>query len=48
MPNAPLAQALMKVPIGALIPPELSQAAAEVLAHVFRITGRTQEVLGQA
>jgi flagellar biosynthetic protein FlhB len=48
MPNAPLAQALMKVPIGALIPPELYQAAAEVLAHVFRITGRAQEVLGQA
>lgn len=46
--NAPLAQALMRVPIGALIPPELYQAAAEVLAHVFRITGRTQEVLGQA
>lgn len=46
--NAPLAQALMKVNIGALIPPELYQAAAEVLAYVFRVTGRAKEVLGEA
>ncbi|MCS7186410.1 MAG: EscU/YscU/HrcU family type III secretion system export apparatus switch protein [Armatimonadetes bacterium] len=46
--NAPLAQALMKVNIGAFIPPELYQAAAEVLAYVFRITGRAKEVLGEA
>lgn len=48
VPNAPLAQALMKVPLGAFIPPELYQAAAEVLAYVFRITGRAKEVLGEA
>lgn len=48
VPNAPLAQALMKVNIGALIPPELYQAAAEVLAYVFRVTGRAKEVLGEA
>ncbi|MER3501545.1 MAG: flagellar biosynthesis protein FlhB [Candidatus Fervidibacterota bacterium] len=46
--NAPLAQALMKVNIGALIPPELYQATAEVLAYVFRVTGRAKEVLGEA
>ncbi len=46
--NAPLAQALMKVEIGAFIPPELYQAAAEVLAYVFRLTGRAKEVLGEA
>jgi flagellar biosynthetic protein FlhB len=46
--NAPLAQALMKVNIGAFIPPELYQATAEVLAYVFRLTGRAKEVLGEA
>ncbi len=46
--NAPLAQALMKVNIGAFIPPELYQATAEVLAYVFRLTGRAREVLGEA
>ncbi len=45
--NPPLAQALMKVPIGTLIPPELYQAAAEVLASVYRLTGRAKEVLGE-
>lgn len=46
--NAPLAKALMKVNIGAFIPPELYQATAEVLAYVFRLTGRVREVLGEA
>jgi len=46
--NAPLAQALMKVNIGAFIPPELYQATAEVLAYIFRLTGRAKEVLGEA
>ncbi|MGQ9519170.1 MAG: EscU/YscU/HrcU family type III secretion system export apparatus switch protein [Candidatus Fervidibacter sp.] len=48
VPNPPLAQALMKVNIGAFIPPELYQATAEVLAYVFRLTGKAKEVLGEA
>jgi len=40
--NPPLAQALHKsVKIGGLIPPELYQAVAEVLAFVYRISGQT-------
>lgn len=46
--HPPLAQALMKVPIGAFLPPALYQAAAEVLAQVFRATGRAREILGEA
>lgn len=48
VPNPPLAQALMKVNIGAFIPPELYQATAEVLAYVFRLTGKAKEVLREA
>lgn len=48
IPDAPLAQALFKLPVGATIPPELYHAVAEVIAFVYRITGRTQEVLGEA
>lgn len=41
LPNAPLAQALHRsVEIGRPIPPELFQAVAEVLAHIYRQQGR--------
>lgn len=46
--NPPLATALFKLPIGSFIPRELYQAVAEVLAYVFRVTGRIGEVLSEA
>jgi len=39
--NPPLAQALYKAcDIGQEIPPHLFRAVAEVLAYIFRLTGR--------
>jgi flagellar biosynthetic protein FlhB len=41
IPNKPLAWALVKLPLDAVIPPELFQAVAEVLAFVYSLPGRT-------
>lgn len=42
--NPPLAQALHKVTdVGSLVPQRLYQAVAEVLAYVYRVSGRAQE-----
>ncbi len=42
--NRPLAQSLYKlVDIGNLIPPELYQAVAEVLAYVYKLTNKIEE-----
>jgi len=42
--NIPLARALFeKVDIGQIIPAELYQAVAEIIAFVYRLTNRTRE-----
>ncbi len=38
--DAPLARSLLRmVPLGALIPPQLYRAVAEILAYIYRIMG---------
>jgi flagellar biosynthetic protein FlhB len=45
--NAPLAQTLFKsVKVGAQIPPELYQAVAEVIAFVYRMSGKSAQAAG--
>ena len=38
--NPPLARTLHQLPLGAAIPPELYKAVAELIAHVWRLSGR--------
>jgi flagellar biosynthesis protein FlhB len=38
--NPPLARALYQMPLGSSIPPELYKAVAELIAYVWRLSGR--------
>ena len=38
--DVPLAESLAKVPVGSEIPPELWEAMAEVLAHLYLLDGK--------
>ena len=40
--NPPLARALHPLPLGSAIPPEMYKAVAELIAHVWRLSGRNR------